>query len=162
MLTIHQAIKLFRNWLAIPGTCNHLLSRKKHGNISLMKSRVLVNAPTGCGKTFSVFLGASSILSINIPNDYTSKKKNGLTIIMGYSSACIGKRYRPCNGRSDHRIGNEMEGRHSNGDTAISERQKQKRQMPEVLIITPESLHLFLAQKDYPEVFKSLKNNCSR
>ena len=44
-----------------------------------------------------------------------------------------------------------------NGDTSISDRQKQKRQMPEVLIITPESLHLLLAQKHYPEVFKSLK-----
>ena len=29
--------------------------------------------------------------------------------------------------------------------------------MPEVLIITPESLHLLLAQKNYPDVFKSLK-----
>src|SRR5829696_4061712 len=29
--------------------------------------------------------------------------------------------------------------------------------MPEVLIITPESLHLLLAQKNYPEVFKTLK-----
>ena len=44
-----------------------------------------------------------------------------------------------------------------NGDTTISDRQKQKRQMPEVLIITPESLHLLLAQKNYPEVFKTLK-----
>ncbi|MGZ8538310.1 MAG: ligase-associated DNA damage response DEXH box helicase, partial [Flavisolibacter sp.] len=44
-----------------------------------------------------------------------------------------------------------------NGDTSMSDRQKQKRQMPEVLIITPESLHLLLAQKNYPEVFKTLK-----
>ena len=44
-----------------------------------------------------------------------------------------------------------------NGDTSIADRQKQKRQVPEVLIITPESLHLLLAQKNYPEVFKSLK-----
>ena len=29
--------------------------------------------------------------------------------------------------------------------------------MPEVLIITPESLHLLLAQKNYPEVFKWLR-----
>ena len=29
--------------------------------------------------------------------------------------------------------------------------------MPEVLIITPESLHLLLAQKNYPEVFKYLR-----
>jgi ATP-dependent Lhr-like helicase len=39
----------------------------------------------------------------------------------------------------------------------MSERQKQKRQMPEVLIITPESMHLLLAQKHYPEVLKSSK-----
>ena len=44
-----------------------------------------------------------------------------------------------------------------NGDTDISDRQKQKRQMPEVLIITPESLHLLLAQKNYPDIFKTLK-----
>lgn len=44
-----------------------------------------------------------------------------------------------------------------NGDTNMSERQKQKRQMPEVLIITPESMQLLLAQKGYPDHFKSLK-----
>ncbi len=44
-----------------------------------------------------------------------------------------------------------------NGDTDVNERQKQKRNMPEVLIITPESLHLFLAQKGYPEIFKTLR-----
>lgn len=44
-----------------------------------------------------------------------------------------------------------------NGDTNMNERARQKRQMPEVLIITPESLHLLLAQKGYPDVFKTLK-----
>jgi len=45
-----------------------------------------------------------------------------------------------------------------NGDTDVAERARQKRQMPEVLIITPESLHLLLAQKGYPHIFSSLKN----
>jgi len=44
-----------------------------------------------------------------------------------------------------------------NGDTSTSERTRQKKQMPEVLIITPESLHLLLAQKNYAELFSSLK-----
>src|SRR5580698_8290869 len=44
-----------------------------------------------------------------------------------------------------------------NGDTGLSERQKQKRRMPEVLIITPESLHLLLGQKGYAEVFAALR-----
>src|SRR5260221_1183462 len=43
-----------------------------------------------------------------------------------------------------------------NGDTEMSERQRQKRRMPEVLIITPESLHLLLAQKGYPDTCKTL------
>src|SRR6478752_5207789 len=44
-----------------------------------------------------------------------------------------------------------------NGDTSSTERAKQKKQMPEVLIITPESLHLLIGQKGYPEIFSSLK-----
>jgi len=32
-----------------------------------------------------------------------------------------------------------------------------KRNPPEILIITPESLHLLLAQKNYPPLFKKLK-----
>src|SRR4029078_3937548 len=44
-----------------------------------------------------------------------------------------------------------------NGDTDMNERQRQKRRMPEVLIITPESLHLLLCQKGYPAVFEKLQ-----
>lgn len=44
-----------------------------------------------------------------------------------------------------------------NGDTPVAERQKQQRNMPQVLIITPESLHLLLAQKNYSSIFKDLK-----
>jgi ATP-dependent Lhr-like helicase len=44
-----------------------------------------------------------------------------------------------------------------NGDTPLAERERQKRQMPEVLIITPESLHLLLAQKGHEIIFRSLQ-----
>jgi ATP-dependent Lhr-like helicase len=44
-----------------------------------------------------------------------------------------------------------------NGDTNNAERARQKKQMPEILIITPESLHLLLAQKSYADIFSSLK-----
>lgn len=43
-----------------------------------------------------------------------------------------------------------------NGDTPAAERTRQKKNMPEILIITPESLHLLLAQKGYPVLFQSL------
>src|SRR5215204_5187132 len=44
-----------------------------------------------------------------------------------------------------------------NGDTSTTERARQKKQMPEVLIITPESLHLLIGQKSYGDIFSSLK-----
>jgi len=42
------------------------------------------------------------------------------------------------------------------GDVSSAIKQKQRRQMPEVLITTPESLHILLAQKEYPKRFKNL------
>ncbi len=38
----------------------------------------LVNAPTGCGKTFSVFLGAVIQFINNYPDNYTLQENNGL------------------------------------------------------------------------------------
>lgn len=43
------------------------------------------------------------------------------------------------------------------GDTSSAQRQRQKKQMPEILIITPESLHLLLAQKGNSGFFKKLQ-----
>src|SRR3712207_3004284 len=41
----------------------------------------LVNAPTGSGKTFSVFIGALIQFINEHPNNYKSKKKNGLQLM---------------------------------------------------------------------------------
>ncbi|TAG99747.1 MAG: DEAD/DEAH box helicase, partial [Sphingobacteriales bacterium] len=41
----------------------------------------LVNAPTGCGKTFSVFLGAVIQFIHEHPTDYRTRNKNGLRLI---------------------------------------------------------------------------------
>jgi len=121
----------------------------------------LVNAPTGCGKTFSVFLGAI-IDFINRhpdPDSYRDKKKSrsGLQLLWITPLRALAKDI----GRAMEEVIEELEMNWKigirNGDTDIAERQKQTRQMPEVLIITPESLHLLLAQKNYPEFFSSLK-----
>lgn len=44
------------------------------------------------------------------------------------------------------------------GDVSQSEKQKQNRKMPEVLITTPESIHVLLAQKDHGRHFRSLQS----
>jgi len=117
----------------------------------------LVNAPTGCGKTFSVFLGALIDFINHHPDDYRTRGHNGLQLLWLSPLRALAKDI----GRAMEEVIRELGMRWQvgirNGDTEMSERQKQKRRMPEVLIITPESLHLLLAQKGYAEVFRPLK-----
>ncbi|SHF88522.1 ligase-associated DNA damage response DEXH box helicase [Flavisolibacter ginsengisoli] len=117
----------------------------------------LVNAPTGTGKTFSVFLG-SLIQFINLhPGNYKTKSKNGLQLIWVTPLRALAKDIGRAMEEVIADLGMQWKVGIRNGDTSMAERQKQKRQMPEVLIITPESLHLLLGQKHHPEVFQTLK-----
>lgn len=117
----------------------------------------LVNAPTGCGKTFSVFLGAVIEFINSHPKDYRTTKNNGLQLLWITPLRALAKDI----GRAMEEVITELNLTWKvgirNGDTTTADRQKQKRQVPEVLIITPESLHLLLASKGYPQLFQTLK-----
>ena len=117
----------------------------------------LVNAPTGCGKTFSVFLGALIDFINRHPDNYATKANNGLQLLWISPLRALAKDIGRAMEEVITALGMRWRVGIRNGDTDISERQKQKRKMPEILIITPESLHLLLAQKAYPDVFKDLK-----
>lgn len=125
----------------------------------------LVNAPTGFGKTFSLFL-AVVIDEINmleaIPKSTSKKKQSkrkpaGLKLIWITPLRSLAKDL----ARAMREVCRELElDWHigvRNGDTPQSEKLKQKKQMPEVLIITPESIHLLLAQKNTHTYFDSLQ-----
>jgi ATP-dependent helicase Lhr and Lhr-like helicase len=117
----------------------------------------LVNAPTGTGKTFSVFLGALIHFINEHPKDFQTRNRNGLQLIWVTPLRALAKDI----GRAMEEVVFELELPWKvgirNGDTSTAERQRQKTKMPEVLIITPESLHLLLASRDYHHVFTSLK-----
>jgi ATP-dependent helicase Lhr and Lhr-like helicase len=117
----------------------------------------IVNAPTGFGKTFSVFLGALINFMNEHPKNYKTKSKSGLQLLWVTPLRALAKDI----ARAMEEVITELEMNWKvgsrNGDTDINERQRQKRNMPEVLIITPESLHLLLAQKGYAETFSTLK-----
>jgi ATP-dependent Lhr-like helicase len=117
----------------------------------------LVNAPTGCGKTFSVFLGAIIDFINHHPVDYKKIKNNGLQLLWISPLRALAKDIGRAMEEVIGELGMNWKIGIRNGDTSAAERTKQKKQMPEVLIITPESLHLLLAQKNYPEIFSSLK-----
>lgn len=116
----------------------------------------LVNAPTGFGKTYSVFLGAV-IDFINEYDDAFTRTKNGLQLMWITPLRALAKDIGRAMEEAITGLGLQWQVGIRNGDTDMNERQRQKRRMPEVLIITPESLHLLLAQKDYPNTFKTLR-----
>ncbi len=117
----------------------------------------MVNAPTGCGKTYSVFLGALIDFINNNPGDYATKKNCGLQLLWITPLRALAKDIGRAMEEVIESLGMQWKVGIRNGDTSTTERSKQKKQMPEVLIITPESLHLLLAQKGYPALFNSLQ-----
>ena len=117
----------------------------------------LVNAPTGCGKTFSVFLGSLIRFIDQHPDDFRTKKNNGLRLLWITPLRALAKDIGRAMEEVIHELGMSWRIGIRNGDTDTKERQQQKRNMPEVLIITPESLHLLLATRGYSASFSTLE-----
>src|SRR6187551_185444 len=117
----------------------------------------LVNAPTGCGKTYSVFLGSIIDFIDDHPDDHQKIKNCGLQLLWITPLRALATDIGRAMEEVVKELGINWRIGIRNGDTSTTERAKQKKQMPEVLIITPESLHLLIGQKDYAEIFSSLK-----
>lgn len=147
---------IVEKWLSKKGCQPFLFQEQTWSHIVNGKSG-LVNAPTGFGKTFSVFLGIVIDFINRHPENYHDLKKNGLILIWVTPLRALAKDI----GRAMEEVINELGLQWAvgirNGDTSTAERQKQKKAPPEILIITPESLHLLLAQKGYADFFKTLR-----
>jgi ATP-dependent helicase Lhr and Lhr-like helicase len=116
----------------------------------------LVNAPTGSGKTYSLMV-AMALEFIRDNPKYKSKKNSGLQAIWITPIRALGKEIEISAKRMIEGLALPWKVGVRSGDTPLSERQKQKIKPPELLITTPESLHLLLAQRGYREYFENLK-----
>src|SRR2546425_4546508 len=83
----------------------------------------LVNAPTGCGKTFSVFLGAIIDFINHHPDHYQTKKKNGLQLIWIAPLRALAKDIGRAMKEVVAELGMSWKIGIRNGDTLISERE---------------------------------------
>ncbi|NRA93387.1 MAG: DEAD/DEAH box helicase, partial [Psychroserpens sp.] len=113
----------------------------------------MVVAPTGFGKTYSVFL-AVVIDYLNNPKRY----KKGLKLLWISPLRSLAKDLVKAMSAAVEEIGLDWEVAVRNGDTPQAVRRKQERLMPDILITTPETLHLLFSQKNNSRWFKSL--NC--
>ncbi|HVU99391.1 MAG TPA: ligase-associated DNA damage response DEXH box helicase [Puia sp.] len=148
--------KVIESWMKAEGRAPFAFQEEAWEQILAGRSG-LVNAPTGCGKTFSVFLGALIDFINAHPTDYQTRSGGGLQLLWISPLRALAKDIARAMQEVIQGLGMRWQVGSRNGDTEMSERQRQKRRMPEVLIITPESLHLLLAQKGYPEVFRYLR-----
>ncbi len=115
----------------------------------------LVNAPTGSGKTYSVWFGILLEYLQNNP-DYKTKKKQGLQAIWITPIRALAKEIQYSTTRSCIDLEIPFEIAIRTGDTTSAQKTKQKKNMPQMLVTTPESLQLLLSQKGYADVFKNL------
>jgi len=154
-LTSTKGYRIIQQWLAGKGHQPFLFQQQAWQHIAHSKSG-LINAPTGCGKTYSVFIGAVINFINQHPDNYTTKSKNGLQLIWITPLRALAKDIGRAMEEVIEELGLQWKVGIRNGDTTQADRAKHKRQMPEVYIITPESLHLMLAQKNYTDNFKTL------
>jgi ATP-dependent Lhr-like helicase len=116
----------------------------------------LLNAPTGSGKTYALWFPIVLDYMKKNPN-YKTKHKSGLKAIWITPLRALSVEIK----QAAERIVEDLElpltvGIRS-GDTSQSERAKQSKKMPDLLITTPESLQLLLASKEFAKTFA----NCS-
>ncbi|WP_336688926.1 MULTISPECIES: ligase-associated DNA damage response DEXH box helicase [unclassified Chryseobacterium] len=112
----------------------------------------MVIAPTGFGKTFSVFLALLTHF-LNHPEKYGK----GLKMIWITPLRSLSKDIAKAMQEAIDEIGLDWSVGVRNGDTDPKVRQQQVKNMPEILVVTPESLHLLLGQKNHERFFKELK-----
>jgi ATP-dependent Lhr-like helicase len=147
-----QGYKIIEDWMASKGNVPFKFQEqtwaKYHNGYSGM-----VVAPTGFGKTFSVFLGVV-IDYLNYPEKY----KKGLKLLWVSPLRSLAKDLAKAMTIAVEDIGLDWEVAVRNGDTPTNMRRKQERLMPDVLIVTPETIHLLFSQKKNSRWFKNI--NC--
>ncbi|MGE6353403.1 ligase-associated DNA damage response DEXH box helicase [Flavobacterium sp. NPDC079362] len=112
----------------------------------------LLNAPTGSGKTYALWLPIVLNYIKDNPN-YKTKHTPGLKAIWITPLRSLSVEIKQAAERVVNDLGTKMTVGIRSGDTSASERAKQKGKMPDLLVTTPESLQLLLATKGYDKIF---------
>ncbi|MDB5139712.1 MAG: ATP-dependent helicase Lhr and Lhr-like helicase [Mucilaginibacter sp.] len=117
----------------------------------------LLNAPTGSGKTFALFLPFLADFINKHPESYTLQTNNGLLMLWITPLRALTNDIKKAMQEVCDDLDLPWKIATRTGDTPAAEKQALKKKLPEVLLTTPESLHLMMAQKEYPKIFQNLQ-----
>ena len=113
----------------------------------------LLNAPTGSGKTYALWFPI--ILEYMRRNPaYKNQHKKGLKAIWITPLRALSQEIKQSAERVAKDLDTSLTVGIRTGDTSTTERARQRKTMPDLLITTPESLQLLLATKGYASIFK--------
>lgn len=113
----------------------------------------LLNAPTGSGKTYALWVPVLLNYIRKNPH-YQTKHQPGLKAIWITPLRALSVEIRQAGEKLAADLNTNLTVAIRSGDTTQSERARQKNKMPDWLITTPESLQLLLATKDYAKTFR--------
>ena len=116
----------------------------------------LVNAPTGSGKTYSLLVPVL-LEFIRSNKEAKSRRHAGLQVIWITPIRALSKEIEFSARQAIEGLEISWRVGVRTGDTSTKQRLKQMEKPPEFLITTPESLHMLLSQKNYPDYFKDVK-----
>ena len=148
-------LKVAEDWFESKGW-NSFEFQKDTWRACLNRESGLLNAPTGSGKTYALFAGVV-LEYLKAEKEGKLKKKKGLKLIWVTPIRALTKDIKnACQTFCDD-LELPWQIAIRTGDTSTADRAKQKRTPPDVLITTPESMHLLMASKGYADYFGSLR-----
>ena len=116
----------------------------------------LLNAPTGSGKTYALYIPVLINWIDKHPKTYTELADNGLQLLWITPLRALARDIEQALQQVVDDLDIPWQVARRTGDVSSYQKQKMKEQMPEVLITTPESLHVLMAQKGYQYYFSDL------
>ncbi len=145
-MSIQKAEKWFvsKKWKVFP-------FQKKAWHAFLDGKSGIVNAPTGSGKTYSVLIPA-------LLEGLATREKTGLQLIWISPIRALTKEIKLSCERAIEGLGLDWDVGIRSGDSTTSERNKQWSKPPQILITTPESMHVLMTKKKYSHYFRKVKS----
>jgi len=117
----------------------------------------ILNAPTGSGKTYALWFPILLNYIQNNPDDWKAPKKNGLQILWITPLRALAQDLQKAMQEACDGLDLPWTVAVRNGDTDAKTRASFKRNPPECLITTPETLHILLSQKDSLLLYQNLR-----
>ena len=149
-----ELLAIAENWFTQQGWKPFPFQRKTW-DAYLNGKNGLLNAPTGSGKTYALWVPIVLEYLKQNPN-YKTKHEKGLKAIWITPLRALSVEIAQAATRFAEETNSGLTVGIRTGDTSQKERAAQKKSMPDLLITTPESLHLLLSSKNYPKLFKNL------